>query len=104
MPDQKVPLAGLPVTPDPFKSHEVPKQAADALLDRIMPTKNEKTIEASGIPALDVALNDPEAANAVKTVAYTFGILGGKAGAAVGFGAGVTLMGIVWAVWPKKGR
>jgi hypothetical protein len=96
MPDKPNALAGL-LKDDP---------AAQVVLDRTI--GKEGPDDKSGNPLLDAALSDPGASKAIKDAVTVMtvggGVAGLGAGAAVGFGAGLTLMGIIWAVWPKKGR
>jgi hypothetical protein len=96
MPDSKSDLAGL-VKDNP---------AAQVVLDRTLGHSGPE--DKSGNALLDAALNDPASAKAMKDATQTMSTIaligGGYAGAIVGGVVGATLMGIIWAVWPKKGR
>ena len=76
----------------------------------------EKVLEAVGskddappptcIPALDTALKDPAAKKAIADTVAFAGLggayVGAYGGAVVGGVVGVTAMGLLWALWPKK--
>ena len=56
----------------------------------------------SGIPALDKALSDPLAHDAMVDMAWDVGKIGFRLGAGVGALVGASVMGLTWALWPKK--
>lgn len=60
------------------------------------------SVPPSGNAALDAALKDPVAAQAIAYETSAASGIGFMTGAVVGGVAGVGLMGLAWALWPSK--
>lgn len=72
-----------------------------ALVDVALPDKKGAVPHPSGNSALDAALRDPEAAADVQVAMLGAGGTGFVTGAVVGGVAGIGLIGLAWALWPK---